>query len=443
MRDVSDWNDDDFETAPATSLGAGAANEFQSAASGAGAPTEFQAAPRRAAAAFPRPQSFAVWVASIPSPSPAAVANAATDPAQWLAEFSEYVRALVAPIYPDAETQTAFVSRPYLNIVRRAFTDVSFSADDNEALETLGDKQLGTVFVRYLKARDPGITNRRMTNFVTSYLAKDELASLATKLKMHEWMLLGAATSAARDHGAATLSMREDAFEAFIAALSQAAAGLHMARIGEKRYADAAVRAVNGFEAIRMLVDWIYDGMGIDPKKGEDAAKSILNDFSTVFGLRNKGLFFDSPPEGTVNPKHSVHARRELVDALRVNGIDNFPLVLAKDLPTKTEAADAALAAVEAAGATRDWISNIREVSRGAARLPEPLRSQVIEKARAKFNVTKVFAEIPDRTRQADGSYTLVLMGATAGDVRVTLGDAVASVFRTGMEDAARAFLAK
>ena len=135
-----------------------------------------------------------------------------------------------------------------------------------------------------------------------------------------------------------------------------------------------------------------------------------------------------------------MRATSTLIEVLAENGILDFPIVLAEGYPDKTSAAEAALARAEEFGVTRTWIADKREVSRGVQMLPLEVREAVSQKAKA-AGFTKVFTEIPESTRQPDGTFTLVLMGADARDERATLADAVGTTLRETRIAAANAYL--
>lgn len=386
------------------------------------------------------PFNYTALLKILPSPdwSSEEIVNPAGHAERWHLRFAQYLRILLLPFYKDFETLQLITSDPYIRIFRRAFTDVSFSADDNETMETLGDKILGTAFVHEVRARQPNVTPNKLTNFVTNYMAKTFQAKLATEMKMQEWVLLGSASAKLRTD-VSTPSFREDVFEAFASALEQAGNAVHQFYISQERYRDAILLAPPGFQMVRKFLSFIFDSVGLDPKMGENSARTTLGEIGTIFGIRDRGIKFDFPPAGTINPRFVVRTHPDLINVLSEQGISNFPKLLA-EAGDATTASDLALARAGEFGVTPEWILARREISQGVALLPASLRDSVVEKARRE-GITKIFFEIPERTKQSDGNFTLVMMGATANDQRVTLADAVGSSARVLRVEAANAYL--
>jgi len=448
------WEDEGLEDLPAD-LGVApvaAARESVRRQSRAAAPQPPAAAPQPGAAAprAPPPRqspeqaraAYSRWLASLPSPSATLLGGSAGPPsaAVWIPEFRAYLSALLAPVYPDARTRADALAGELLRVYMRAMTDISFSADDNEAIEMLGDKILGLAFTQHVHSRVPSAGSRELTNYNTNYMSKRFQAELSAKLKMDQWVLLGAASAARRD-AAVTESMKEDLLEAFFSALFAGATQLHQDYLRAGRFEEAALRAVPGLEAARVLIDFIFDGEGLDPKMAEDAARSTLLDITNLFGLRKFGMRFVSPPEGTPNARHSVYISPELQAALAESGYPNVPRELARDFPDKNSAAAAALATLAEHGFGPEEIANQREIANGVRSLfPASFRDEVLRKARA-LGYPKVLFAIPERSRQPDGTFLVVLIGSDVNDNRVVLASAMGSLFGRVKADVARKFL--
>lgn len=384
---------------------------------------------------------FERWIASLPSP-PEVLRGASAmvpDSSLWIPEFKQYMFALLAPIYPDLSTRRDALSDGFVRVFMRAFTDISFSSDDNETIEMLGDKILGLVFTQHLHSRVPSAGPSELTHYHNNYMSKESQADLATRLKMHEWILLGAQSAARRD-AAVTTSMKEDVFESFFSSLYSVATQLHQNRLRSRQYEDAALNAVHGAEAARVLIDFIFDGVGIDPERGKDAAKSILIEVPKMYGLRRYGITFDPPSDGPVGAKHSVTISRALQTVLADVGFPGIPLVLAKDYPDKTSAAVAALKTLAEHGLDEQAMQDQKEITGIAKMRPEGLRDAVIAKARA-MGFPKQLFEIPERSKQPDGTMLLVLIGVNDRDQRTTLASVTTSNFHRGKVDVAQLFL--
>jgi hypothetical protein len=270
-------------------------------------------------------------------------------------------------------------------------------------------------------------------------MSKEPQADLATQMKMDQWILLGA-HSAARRESSVTTSMKEDVFESFFSSLYSVATQLHQDRLRAQRYEDAALRAVSGAEAARVLIDFIFDGIGLDPERGKDAAKTILVEIPKMYGLRGHGITFDPPTDGKVGAKHSVTISRVLQRVLADVGFRDIPLVLAQGFPDKTSAAEAALATLARYGLDEQAIQDQKEITSIARLRPESLRDAVVAKAR-RMGYAKQLLEIPERHKQPDGTMLVVLIGVNERDQRFTLASVTTSEFGRGREDVARLFL--
>lgn len=384
---------------------------------------------------------FERWLASLPLPSESLRGSSGTLPeaSRWIPEFKRYLLALLAPIYPDVSTRREALSDGFVRVFMRAFTDISFSADDNETIEMLGDKILGLVFTQHVHSRVPSADDSALTHYLAYYMSKPQQAELATRMKIDQWILLGA-QSAARRESTVTVSMKEDVLEAFFSSLYFVATQLHQDKLRARQYEEAALRAVSGVEAARILIDFIYDGIGLDPERGKDAAKTILVEIPKMYGLRGHGITFDPPTDGKAGAKHSVTISRILQRVLSDVGFKDIPLVLAKDFPDKNSAAEAALATLAKHGLNEQAIQDQKEITNIAKLTPESLRDAVIAKAR-RLGFPKQLFEIPERSKEPDGTMLVVLIGVNERDQRFTLASGTTNEFVNGRRQVAQLFL--
>lgn len=474
VREKLDWDDDlddlrvepEFERLPSEAIQrakrvaaspepeVAPTRSIRSRASGATRVGSAFAAPALAKAEPERPQAptrtpeqartaYQRWLVTLPSPSESlrGASGLLPEPERWIPEFRRYLFAFLAPVYSDLDTRRDALGDNFVRVFMRAFTDVSFSADDNETIELLGDKVLGLVFTQHVHSRVPSAGPSELTQYNSNYMSKGPQAELAAALKMDQWVLLGASSAARRD-SAVTISMKEDVFESFFASLYSVATQLHQDRLRARQYEEASLKAVHGAEAARILIDFMFDGIGLDPEKGKNAARSILIDIAKMYGLRMRGIRFDPPSDGPVGAKHSVYMSRELQSVLADVGFKGIPLVLARDYPDKTAAALAALAVLADHGLDEQAIEDQREITSGVMRLqPESLRDAVLAKARA-MGYPKLLFETPQRSKQPDGTMLIVLIGVNDRDERFTLSSVTTSDFRRGKADAAQLFLA-
>jgi hypothetical protein len=282
-------------------------------------------------------------------------------------------------------------------------------------------------------------------------------SQLATKLKMHQWALVGAATIATRD-------ICEDLLESFLAALYTSAQNLHDIYVNELHdYKTAALHAVTGFEAVLKMVHYIFDGEKIDESRMQGSAKSILFSLGTLIGVRKGGSVVEvksmrplvmaeiAPTTATSSSATTVPASstpnvvcchwhyvapKLLVDRIREQFGINLPTYLCHPRPDKTVAADEALETVRRAGLTDAVLSEIRTVAHGVNRLPPQLAASVLAKFQQEHQSRKIYFMIPTSTRDPQtGSFSLVLMGSTSDDRPIRLASISVVKSRGGSGD--------
>ena len=144
-----------------------------------------------------------------------------------------------------------------LALLQRAVTHRSFSADNNERLEFLGDSVLGlavsTMLFRRLRDLPEGDLSRMRANLVK----QDSLHRIASQLKVSDVLRLGEGES--KSGGKLRPSILADAVEALIGAV----------------YLDA------GFEVAQSMVHRFFEGVDLSPEKQAAAkdAKTALQEW--------------------------------------------------------------------------------------------------------------------------------------------------------------------
>lgn len=103
------------------------------------------------------------------------------------------------------------------NLLRKALTHRSFSADHNERLEFLGDAVLETIISDYLFKYYQNHSEGELTRLRASVVCGSNLADIARGLKLYEFLHLGEGEM--RSGGAKRESILEDALEAIIGAI--------------------------------------------------------------------------------------------------------------------------------------------------------------------------------------------------------------------------------
>ena len=157
-------------------------------------------------------------------------------------------------------------------LLDRALTHRSFSVDNNERLEFLGDSVLGVIVSTILYCLYTETEEGELTRMRARLVKKDTLSNLARQLQLGNYLKLGG--SAAKGGGRSNDSILADALESLIAAV----------------YLDA------GFEQARMSVEKIFEEElnAIDPGHTAKDPKTELQEL-----LQSRGMLL---------PKYSVES---------------------------------------------------------------------------------------------------------------------------------------
>jgi dsRNA-specific ribonuclease len=385
---------------------------------------------------------FNEWVHFLPEPLHAEAADPRGKSSGWYAGFQSYIDHILRAVYPNAEIRALATTEPMLDIWRRAFTDPSFAADDYDTFETIGDKALGYAFVKYVYSRRADVTPMVMSNFMAVYMSKQYQARMATELKMDKWILFGKKSAENRD-AAATASVREDVFEAFAASLDAVGTAIHLQMIKEKRYREAVEDAPTGADCVRRLVDTFFDGRGgLDEKYARTAAKTLLFEIATIFGLGTRyGIEVKGPRAGK-GGSYSFILPDRLAEAMEAAGIKKLPRVLSSGFDDEMSAANAAYDKLAAAGADFKWIRERQEISRIKEYIGEDLYEQMHDIS-VEMGYPKLFFDIPKASVQKDGTATVILKGADANDNIVVLGSDIGKNIRETKLSIAIAFISE
>lgn len=358
--------------------------------------------------------SFDEWTASLSTPSDAVAANPVAFQMEWLGGFQRYIYMLLASVYTNDAVRAMAVESDMLRIWRRAFTDRSFASDNYETLETIGDKALSVAFAKYVYAKKPGVTPRELSNFIMYYMSNRFQPIISADLKMDAWILFGKEVAKERV-SATTKSIKEDIFEAFCGALEAVATLVHSKLVDRGDYETAALHAPSGGDAMRRFVETLFNHYGLNDKFSRNAAKTTIGEIGTIFGLRNRNIYFAQLPSG-----FSVVIPEELAVVLESTEgvVGPLPRVLVSGFASEEEAANAALEVLESVGIDDRWISTRRE-EKGLEFIAPAVRDTLV--ALTKSQYPKLVFEIPISSKSADGSFTMVLTGVTREDVRNVL----------------------
>ncbi len=108
-----------------------------------------------------------------------------------------------------------FSNRPDLLI--RALTHRSYSSDNYERLEFLGDSLLGFIIADAIYERFPGADEGQLTRLRASLVKQETLAELGREINLGEYLILGPGALKSGDH--ARDSILSDVIEAIIGAI--------------------------------------------------------------------------------------------------------------------------------------------------------------------------------------------------------------------------------
>ena len=127
-------------------------------------------------------------------------------------------------------------------LLDRALTHRSFSGDNNERLEFLGDSVLGVIVSTILYCLYTETEEGELTRMRARLVKKDTLAHVARQLQLGNYLKLGG--SAAKGGGRGNDSILADALESLIAAV-YLDAGFEQARISVERIFEEELSAID------------------------------------------------------------------------------------------------------------------------------------------------------------------------------------------------------
>lgn len=103
------------------------------------------------------------------------------------------------------------------NLLKTALTHRSYSADNNERLEFLGDSLLNLIIANALCTRHPKASEGELSRLRAHLVQEETLSDLAKKMELGSFLRLG--LGELKSGGAERASMLADALEAIIAAI--------------------------------------------------------------------------------------------------------------------------------------------------------------------------------------------------------------------------------
>jgi dsRNA-specific ribonuclease len=99
---------------------------------------------------------------------------------EWYEKLQLFIYKTLKPIVPNDKEREQYVTSDNMKIWAQAFTHPSYDPQNNyEEYEMLGDKLMSAQFVEYLLRIEPNIKKDRMTDAVTTYMAKIQQGEMA------------------------------------------------------------------------------------------------------------------------------------------------------------------------------------------------------------------------------------------------------------------------
>jgi dsRNA-specific ribonuclease len=129
----------------------------------------------------------------------------------WDKNFLKFLKSLLSPLAKE-ETIQKIVNQKTLPMWKKAFTHDTVDLNDNyEQLETIGDRVLELVFLKYLLRNYPELTPQEITELKSKYMSKYYQGTTSRKLGLGDWIRVG--------NDVSSISILEDVFESFFGAL--------------------------------------------------------------------------------------------------------------------------------------------------------------------------------------------------------------------------------
>lgn len=204
-------------------------------------------------------------------------------------------------------------------LLRRAMTHKSFSADNNERLEFLGDTVLNSLIGVKLYQAFPKFDEGRLSKMRASLVNGEALGALAKEINLGDYLRLGKGEQ--RSGGRDRVSVLEDAFEALIGAVFLDSDWPTTETLIDHLF-DPVIKSIN-LEAYRNYKSELQELMQSQrkPLPDYDIEKVTGQEHCQTFFVtcRVKGVKKPSRGEGSSRKKAEQKAAKQMLEVLKKN----------------------------------------------------------------------------------------------------------------------------
>lgn len=267
---------------------------------------------------------------------------------EWDKNFIKFLKNIMAPIAKE-ETINKIVNMKTLPMWKKAFTHETIDLNDNyEQLETIGDRVLELVFLKYLLRKFPDLSPQEITELKSKYMSKIYQGTTSRKLGFGDWIRVG--------NDVSSISILEDVFESFFGALFE---------ISDMEIGDGV-----GYVMALKFLTMIFTDVDFDLSKAQGHPKSQIKEILEML----KYEFDPDQVEEIVATDKGTNVTLRISDETHSNLVnlemmdkDSSNVIGVGFGPYKTNAINLAysnaLEYLESLGITRKWAENQRELS--------------------------------------------------------------------------------
>jgi dsRNA-specific ribonuclease len=309
----------------------------------------------------------------------------------WEQNFMKFLKNIMAPIAKE-ETINKIVNSKTLPMWKKAFTHETIDLNDNyEQLETIGDRVLELVFLKYLLRKFPDLTPQEITELKSKYMSKIYQGTTSRKLGFGDWIRVG--------NDISSISILEDVFESFFGALFE---------ISDMEIGDGV-----GYVMALKFLTMIFTDVTFDLSKAQGHPRSQIKEILEM--LRFDPEITEAIPseKGTnVTIRISDETHNDLVE-LGMMDKNSSNIIGVGFGPYKTNAVNLAysnaLEYLESLGITRKWAENQKELAELLIPELEPYLDRALKRMEDE-GYSQIFLRT-SRTSAKAGSVVVQLVG--------------------------------